>query len=77
MAFSPRKTPVEIGQTVAKVKLLYLARITALNSIIYNSVYNVYTATNKVIGEIQLTIVYFQIWNLSYVPFMYDKWLLI
>ena len=22
MAFSPRKTPVEIGQTVAKVKLL-------------------------------------------------------
>jgi len=71
--FTQVNTTVEIGQTVAKVKLLYLARITALNSIIYNSVYNVYTATNKVIGEIQLTIVYFQIWNLSYVPFMYDK----
>jgi len=32
---------VEIGQKVAKVKLLYLARITALTSIIYRRVYTV------------------------------------
>ena len=41
----------------------YLARITALASIIYSSIYNVLIATNWMIGEKQLTIVYFQIWN--------------
>ena len=32
-------TPVEIGQRMAKVKLLIVACITALTPIIYNSVY--------------------------------------
>ena len=62
--FTQENTPleiVEIGQTVTKVNLLYLARITALTSIIYNSVNTVLIATHCVIGEKQLTIVYF--WN--------------
>ena len=65
MAFSPRKThPLKSWkQIVTKVKLLYLARIKAVTSIIYSSVYNVLIATNWVIGEKQLTIVYIQIWN--------------
>jgi len=61
--FTQVNTPVEIGQTVVKVKMLYLARITALTSFIYSSIYNVVIATHWVIGEKQLTIVYFQIWN--------------
>jgi len=59
MAFSS----VKIGQTVATVKLLYLACITALTSLIYSSVYNVILATHWVIGEKQLTMVYYLIWN--------------
>jgi len=59
MAFSS----VKIGQTVATVKLLYLARITALTSLIYSSVYSVIIATHWVIGEKQLTMVYYLIWN--------------
>jgi len=62
--FTQENTPleiVEIGQTVTKVNLLYLARIQA--SINYSSVYSVLIATHWVIGEKQLTIVYFQIWN--------------
>ena len=38
-------TPVEIGQTVAKVKLLIMASKTALTPIIYNSVYSDLIAT--------------------------------
>ena len=37
--------------------------ITALTSTIYGSVYNVLIATNGVIAEKQLTIMYFKIWN--------------
>jgi len=44
-------------------KFLYLAHITALTSIIYSCVYNVIIATHWEIGEKQLTIVYFKIWN--------------
>jgi len=39
-------TLVEIGQTVAKVKLLIVACITALTPIIYNSVYSDLIATH-------------------------------
>ena len=39
-------TRVEIGQTVAKVKLLIVACITALTPIIYNSVYSDLVATH-------------------------------
>jgi len=38
--FTQEITPVEIGQTVAKVNLLIVASITALTPIIYNSVYS-------------------------------------
>ena len=41
-------TPVEIGETVAKVKLLIMACITALTPIIYNSVYSDLIAAHKV-----------------------------
>ena len=39
-------TPVEIGETLAKVKLLIMACITALTPIIYNSVYSAIIATH-------------------------------
>jgi len=39
-------TPVEIGQTVTKVKLLIAAYITTLTPIIYNSVYSDLIATH-------------------------------
>ena len=39
-------TPVEIDQTVVKVKLLIVAFITALTLIIYNSVYSDLIATH-------------------------------
>jgi len=39
-------TPVEIGQTVAKVKLLIVASITALTPTIYNSVSSDLIATH-------------------------------
>ena len=41
-------TPVEIGETLAKVKLLIMACITALTPIIYNSVYSDLIAAHKV-----------------------------
>ena len=44
--FKQQITPVEIGQTVAKVKLLIVACITALTPIIYNSVYSDLIATH-------------------------------
>ena len=48
--FTQESTPVEIDQMVVKVKLLYLARITALTSIIYRRVNTVSITTNWVIG---------------------------
>ena len=44
--FTQEITPIEIGQTVAKVKLLIVASITVLTPIIYNSVYNDLIATH-------------------------------
>ena len=44
-SFTQEITPVEIGQTVVKVKLLIVACITALTPIIYNSVYSDLIAT--------------------------------
>ena len=44
--FTQEITPVEIGQPVAKVKLLIVASITALTPIIYNSVYSYLIATH-------------------------------
>ena len=44
--FTEKITPVEIGQTVAKVKLLIVASITALTPIIYNSVNSDLIATH-------------------------------
>ena len=38
---------MEISQIVAKLKLLYLARVTALTSIIYRSLYNGLVTTNR------------------------------
>ena len=52
---------MDIGQAVVEVNLLYLAHITTITSITYNSVHNVLIVTHWVIGEKQLTIVYFQI----------------
>ena len=45
--FPQEITPVEIGQTVAKVKLL----IVSLTPIIYNSVYSDLIAAHKVMEE--------------------------
>ena len=44
--FTQEITPVEIGQTVSKVKLLIVACITALTPIIYNSGYSDLIATH-------------------------------
>ena len=44
--FTQEITPVQIGQTVAKVKLLIVASITALTPTIYNSVYSDLIATH-------------------------------
>ena len=44
--FTQEITPLEIGQMVAKVKLLIVACITALIPIIYNSVYSDLIATH-------------------------------
>jgi len=40
-----------------------MARITALTSITYSSVYTVLIATHLEIGEKQKTTMYFKIWN--------------
>jgi len=53
--FTQEVTPVEIGQTVARVKLLIVSRITALTPIIYTSVYSDLIATHWVIEETGLS----------------------
>jgi len=66
MAFSTRKShPLKSWKSVRRwpKSSCYIGYITALTPIIYSRVYNVLVATNWVIGEKQLTIVYFQIWN--------------